>query len=1130
MGGIVPVMRRAILALCVSASISWAQSPLTPPPNSVRRSDPSWHALVNATVHVAPGKALEGATVVIRDGVIVSVEPGGGRVPVGPRVWDCTGLHVYAGFIDPYVEVEAPLPDRTVVRGHWNARVTPERRAWDGPLVDGRTAESLRGLGFAAAGVSPRGGIFRGRGAVVSLGRVPEDSSMPRPPVYATGVFHSLSFELSRGERGSADAEAYWSSYPNSQMGAIALMRQVLHDARWQARARQAGAFTEPENALDALSAEVPLWFDVEHELEALRAAKIAREFSARAVVVGSGTEYRRLDAIREDGVALVVPLNFPRVPDVSSVGRAESTDLRTLMAWEQAPSNPRRLDEAGVRVALTSAKLRERRDFWGNLRLAVRAGLPEDRALAMLTTTPAEMLGVSSMLGTVEPGKRANLLVTDGPVFAARTKKRDLWIDGVRHELTPPPGEDPAGTWRVSEVDGSAVEEGSAARVYVTREGAVTVAVGDKQVRASRVTIAGRKVDFTYENKAFVETGAGVVTESLVVHHDEAVGVSVQPDGTVRRVRLVRTSREAMPPKAESSRRGRGVAAAAEQPAGETPGEPGQVREERQDAEPRQEAEKKEEQEEKPLEIPELPGYPFGPYALKALPEQPEWLAVVNATIWTCNARDEVIEGGTLLVRRGRIEAVGRDVRVPAGAVVVDAGGRHVSPGIVDCHSHTGISRGVNESGQAVTAEVRIQDVTDPDAISWYRQLAGGVTAVGSLHGSANPIGGQNAVIRLRWGVVHPEEMHFAGRGTYSDANPFEDGGPEPERVPGVVPPARRVLGANRVMPGIKFALGENVKSANAGTAATTRYPQSRMGVEAIIRDRFTAAREYARSWREWSRDRRGVPPRRDLELEALAEVLEHRRLVHCHSYRQDEILMLARVAADFGFRIGTYQHILEGYKVADAVRDSAIGASAFSDWWAYKVEVQDAIPQGPPLMHEVGVNVSYNSDSDELARRLNAEAGKAVKYGGLSPAVALRFVTINPAVQLMIDDRVGSLEPGKDADFAIWSGPPISSLSRCEATYVEGRRYFSREDDAAHRATIAAERRRLIQKALSQRDAGRSGSGGDRPAEPPDEARLRLEAYFMEMLRAGKDPFAAVPGECGCGFDASLLFGTRE
>ncbi|MBM4109159.1 MAG: amidohydrolase family protein [Phycisphaerae bacterium] len=1115
-----------LLAL-VLASAAVAQplstSPLIPPANGVRRVDPSWHALVNATVHVGPGESRERATVVIRDGVISSVEGEGARLPVGARVWDCTGLHVYAGFIDAYVEVEAPTPDRAQVRAHWNAKVTPQRLAADGALVDARTAEALRGMGFAAAGASPRGGVFRGQGAVVSLGRAPEASSEGRPPIYASPVFHAVSFELSRGERGSADAEAYWSSYPNSQMGAIALVRQTLHDAGWQASARAGGAFHDPPNALDALAGGLPLLFDTEDELEATRVAKLAREFQRGAIVLGCGTEYQRLDAIRADGLAFIVPLSFPRAPDVSSLGKAESTDLRTLMAWEQAPGNPRYLDGAGVKVALTTSKLRERKEFWGNLRTAVRAGLAEDRALAMLTTTPADLLGVSRMLGTVEAGKRANLLVTDGPVFAAKTKKRDVWIDGVRHELSPAPSEDPVGTWRVAEANGAAVEEATAPRVYITRDGGVTVAVGERQSKASRVTIAGRKVDYTYENKALVEKDApsGVVTDSFVAHHDGAMGVSIMPDGSVHRLRLSRTSKDATPPKPGPR------PAARVEPVGDQPGAPAP------EAAPQPEAgpdawaeEKKDDKEEEKIEIPALPGYPFGPYALRALPEQPEWLAITNATIWTCNQRNEVIEGGTLLVRRGKIEAVGAGVSVPEGAVVVDAAGRHVAPGIIDCHSHTGISRGVNESGQAVTAEVRIQDVTDPDAISWYRQLAGGVTAVGSLHGSANPIGGQNAVNRIRWGVAHPEEMHFAGRDSYSDANPWLDPGPGASGTPGVVPASTKVLGANKVMPGIKFALGENVKSSNSGSSATTRYPQTRMGVETIIRDRFTAAREYAGSWREWSLSKAGLPPRRDLELEALAEILEHRRLVHCHSYRQDEILMLSRVAAEFGFRIGTYQHILEGYKVADAVRDSSIGASAFSDWWAYKVEVQDAIPEGPTLMHEVGVTVSYNSDSDELARRLNVEAGKAVKYGGLSPAVALRFVTINPARQLAIDDRVGSIEPEKDADFAIWSGPPTSSTSRCEATYVEGRRSFSLEDDAAHRRTIQSERQRLIQKALAHKPA-RGESSGPPAGAPADEPRAALEAYFMDLLRSGRDPLSARPGDCGCGFDASLLFG---
>jgi len=349
------------------------------------------------------------------------------------------------------------------------------------------------------------------------------------------------------------------------------------------------------------------------------------------------------------------------------------------------------------------------------------------------------------------------------------------------------------------------------------------------------------------------------------------------------------------------------------------------------------------------------------------------------------------------------------------------------------------------------VTAEVRIGDVTNPDAISWYRQLASGVTTVNSLHGSANPIGGQNQVNKVRWGAIHPDHMHFEG-----------------------------------AIAGIKFALGENVKQSNWGDDFVTRYPQTRMGVETLIRDRFLAARDYMK---------RGEKPR-DLELEALAEILRGERLIHCHSYRQDEILMLCRVAAEFDFKIGTFQHVLEGYKVADAIKENAIGGSAFSDWWAYKVEVQDAIPYNGALMHAVGVVVSFNSDSDSLVRSLNVEAAKAVKYGGVPREEALKFVTLNPAKQLKVDDRVGSIEAGKHADLALWSGDPLSTYSRCVATWVDGEKLYSEQQDKEHRAFIHKERRRIIAKLLK------------RKKEKPEDAgeKSRRPVWWMQRVEHAK------------------------
>lgn len=390
-------------------------------------------------------------------------------------------------------------------------------------------------------------------------------------------------------------------------------------------------------------------------------------------------------------------------------------------------------------------------------------------------------------------------------------------------------------------------------------------------------------------------------------------------------------------------------------------------------------------------------------------------------------------IENGSILIRDGKIAAVGKTVDVPPGATVIDATGKYVMPGIIDCHSHIAVDGGVNEGSLSVTSMVRIQDVLDPTDINIYRDLAGGVTTANILHGSANAIGGLNAVIKLRWGKT-AQEMMFEG-----------------------------------AMPGIKFALGENPKRSNFTPPPGTprRYPATRLGVEYTIREAFTQARNYMKQWEEYHRRKAAgedvVAPRRDLKLEPLVEVLQGKRLVHAHCYRQDEILMLIRLAEEFGFKIATFQHVLEGYKVAKEIAAHGAGASTFSDWWAYKVEAYDAIPYNGAIMARKGVVVSFNSDSAELARRLNLEAAKAIKYGGLSEDEALALVTINPAKQLRIDDRVGSIEVGKDADLVIFKGHPLSTFSMVEKVLIDGQVYFDREADLARRADIQKEKEAL-------------------------------------------------------------------
>ncbi len=427
-----------------------------------------------------------------------------------------------------------------------------------------------------------------------------------------------------------------------------------------------------------------------------------------------------------------------------------------------------------------------------------------------------------------------------------------------------------------------------------------------------------------------------------------------------------------------------------------------------------------------------------------------PSAVVVRGATVWTQGPAG-VLEDADVLVVGGRVVAVGKGLAAPSGALEVDGRGRHVTPGIIDAHSHSAMDDQTNESTHNVTAEVRVRDVLSPLDPAIYRELAGGTTVANVLHGSANSIGGQNQIVKWRWGGG-PDDLIFAG-----------------------------------APPGIKFALGENPKQSNWRNPKP-RYPATRMGVAESIRERFQAARDYRRRQEEYRKaaavkGARPIPPRPDLQLEAIAEILEGKRTIHCHSYRKDEILQMMRSAEEFGVKVGTFQHALEGYKVADEIARHGAGASGFSDWWAYKVEVFDAIPYAFPLMRERGVLVSFNSDSDELARRLNLEAAKAVKYGRVPPADALAFVTSNPARQLGIADRVGSLEAGKDGDFVVWSGDPMSTTTVALETWIDGKKYFDRAADLAARPQREAERAALVAKAKiraeAARDEGKPGEG---------------------------------------------------
>src|SRR5215470_13538814 len=422
----------------------------------------------------------------------------------------------------------------------------------------------------------------------------------------------------------------------------------------------------------------------------------------------------------------------------------------------------------------------------------------------------------------------------------------------------------------------------------------------------------------------------------------------------------------------------------------------------------------------------------------------------IQNATVMTVSKG--TIKNGSIVVKDGKIAEVGEKVTIPPGAKIIDASGQFVTPGIIDCHSHIGGDGGINEGSTSVSSMVDIKDIINPEDIAIYRALAGGVTTANILHGSANSIGGKTLPLKMRWGK-DAQGMIFEG-----------------------------------ATPGIKFALGENPKRAgnptgrgiNAG-AAPARYPATRMGVEDVIREAFVEAKAYKAEWDNWEKTKTGIPPRKDLKLEALKEVLEGRRYVHAHCYRADEILMLLRVADEFGFKIRTLQHVLEGYKVAKEIAAHGAGASTFSDWWSYKVEAFDAIPYNAALMAKYGVVVSLNSDDAELMRHLNSEAGKAMKYGGVSETDALAMVTLNPAKQLGIDNRVGSIEPGKDADLVIYDKFPLSDYAKVQKVLIDGTVYFDRDKDVSSRVSKQAEKQKLMEKERSeqQRQTSRGGRG---------------------------------------------------
>ena len=979
-------MKRPLPLLALSIFI-FAQ---TEPVKDLHINHPRVWALTHAMIHPEPGEFIKDGKIIIRDGRIEKI---GRYIPVPKDAYeiDLQGAQVYAGFIDGWLEVKKDEAENSP-DDHWNQKVRPEYRAKNDLKVKEKDLKALRSIGITVAHVVPEKGIFKGQSDLVILNE----------PYLSLSKNASQVLEFKAGG---------WSDrgYPNSLLGTIALMRQSFLDAEWYGAARSIADKYPDKNEPVQLNPSLtvletfrskrrPVLFKTRDEHFALRALKIADEFNLNPWLLGSGYEYRRLDEISKQKPFIIFPLEFPAKPQVKDPNVALQYSTEQLKHWDMAPDNIFKVHDAGMQFCFTSAPLKKKSDFRKNLQRIIDRGLSPDIALAALTTYPAEAMGVSKILGKIQPGYLANLVVTDGDYFDPKSRVISLWISGDEHYLGPRFVIDPKGSWVLIvhgkkydleiSVPGAGKKNVDGFKGKSPKSGKLSgnIIVGDKKLNLRDLELYESKISFIADGKPMGFKGALAFYGEII--KDDIFGFVHDGSGQKFPFTANRTKKKEPKPR-----------------------------------------------------TPEIASdltlfYPEGAYGITGGLPKPNAVLINDATLWTCGPKG-ILEEWDILAENGKIKEIAPDITVPMGsALVIDGAGKFITPGLIDCHSHSAASS-INEGAQAVTAEVRIQDVLNGDDINIYRQLGGGLTTANVLHGSANPIGGQNAVIKLRWGSG-PEGLLF-----------------------------------KNAPQGIKFALGENVKQAN--WEGSNRYPQTRMGVEQIIRDAFRAAQDYRHKHETYNRNsksqREKIPPRINLELEALAEILEETRLLHCHSYRQDEILMLTRIAEEFGFTIATFQHVLEGYKVAERIAEHGAGASSFSDWWQYKYEVIDAIPYNGTLMARNDVLVSYNSDDGELARRLNTEAVKAVKYGGLSEEDALKFVTINPAKQLRIDKWVGSLEEGKDADFVIWDGPPLSIYSHVLETWIDGIQYWSADQNAHLEDRDKQLRENLIQKVLTSK-----------------------------------------------------------
>lgn len=976
---------KPILSVSILLSSMAGFSQVTFPKNGVADERQGQYAFKNATVVVDAQTTLQNATIYIKNGIIENV----GKdfvIPAGTVVFDLKGKRIYPSLIEIYSDYglpeiqrqpggrgfggQAQFDSKKTGAYDWNQAVKPEFDATAEFKADAKKADEMRKAGFGTALIHQPDGIVRGSSALVTFG---------------DGKEHELILKGKVSSHYSLDKGTSTQTYPVSMMGSVALLRQTYYDADWY---KKGGIKKEKNLSLESMNElmSLPQIYEATDKLGVLRGDKIGDEFGIQYIIKTGGDEYQRIDEVKATNASLIVPVNFPAAYDVEDPVDATSVTLSEMKHWEMAPANAGLLTKAGINFALTSSSIRNKADFWNNVRKAIEFGLPESKALEALTSTPAKLLKVDNMIGSLKKGMIANFIITSDNLFSKDNVIYENWIQGKRYIISDMNVTDIRGVYDLTIGNKTGLKLNISGKLEKPE---YQIIVNDSTKFTPKVT---RQIDlFTISTKLDKKD---TQDSRFSAYYD---GKNIKGEGVLGNgsdAKFLATFKEA---------------AKAEVAKADTT---------------------------KP-KVPQIGKllFPFVAYGSETKPQQ-ETMLIKNATVWT-NEKEGIVQNTDVLIQNGKIAQVGKNLTA-TGAKVIDGTSKHLTNGIFDEHSHIALFS-INEV-QTVSSEVRQGDAINSEDANIYRQLAGGTTSAQLLHGSADCIGGQSALVKFKWGEA-PEELKI------KNADGF-----------------------------IKFALGENVKQSSAAQPSG-RYPNTRMGVEQVFMDAFQRAKEYEQEWKNYNTlaNKTGVvPPKKDLELDALVEILNNKRFITCHSYVQSEINMLMKVAEKFNFKVNTFTHILEGYKVADKMKEHGVSASSFADWWAYKMEVKEAIPYNAAILTKMGVTTAINSDDAEMARRLNQEAAKTVLYGGLTEEEAWKTVTLNPAKMLHLDDRMGSIKAGKDADVVLWNNNPLSIYARPEKTIVDGIVYFDIEKDEQLRKSVAAERIRLTQKMLAEKAGG--------------------------------------------------------